>query len=111
MRMFHRSGLILCLAAVLVSAETGCPYPEDVYPCTCVKGQLYELTCDHVDDPHVLLRVFENSRRYTFDVFNLKRSTLQYIPHQIFDDIKMFYFLMFNVTLRNLFDEVPRRDP
>ncbi|KAG8173365.1 hypothetical protein JTE90_016642 [Oedothorax gibbosus] len=108
--MSLRAGLILCLAAVLVSAERGCPYPEEIEPCTCLldKTQNTTLICSKVHDTQVLLKVFENSRRYTYNWFVLMESSLQYIPHQIFDDVKVNGLSMFNVTLRNLFDEVPR---
>ncbi|KAG8195254.1 hypothetical protein JTE90_028405 [Oedothorax gibbosus] len=114
--MSHRAGLILCLTAVLVSAEIGCPYPEDIEPCTCRMEETKDvpqyttLTCSKVHDTEVLLRVFENSRRYTYNSFDLMESSLQYIPHQIFDDVVVHELFMVNVTLRNLFDEVPR-DP
>ncbi|KAG8195267.1 hypothetical protein JTE90_028418 [Oedothorax gibbosus] len=108
--MFHRAWLILCLAAVLVSAERGCPYPEDVEPCFCqsVDSDYSALTCTKVHDTEVLLRVFENNRRYHFNAFLLFNSTLQYIPHQIFDDVKVEFLSLKYNTFRNLFDEVPR---
>ncbi|KAG8182229.1 hypothetical protein JTE90_002660 [Oedothorax gibbosus] len=108
MRLFHRSALILCAAAVLVSAEKGCPYPEDVEPCTCTEtGDYVSLGCRRVDDTEVLRRVFDNSRRYHFNEFVLRQSTLQYIPHEVFDDVRVKSLVLMNVTLRNMFDKAP----
>ncbi|KAG8195256.1 hypothetical protein JTE90_028407 [Oedothorax gibbosus] len=106
--MVLRAGLILCLAAALVSAERGCPYPEEIEPCTCKQhGEYVDIQCSNMYDTEELLRVFENARRYHFNKFTLMGSTLQYIPHEVFDDVEVKYMTMDNVTFRNTFDEVP----
>ncbi|KAG8195252.1 hypothetical protein JTE90_028403 [Oedothorax gibbosus] len=113
--MFETFLFILCLAGVLVSAERGCPYPEDVQPCRCVEfvegGEKNEMVCVGVHDTEALLRVFENSRRFHFSELTLWNSSLQYIPHQIFDDVMVKNLYMKDVTLRIIFDEVPISDP
>ncbi|KAG8182230.1 hypothetical protein JTE90_002661 [Oedothorax gibbosus] len=116
MRMFHRElTLIFYLAAVLVSAEIGCPSPENVEPCECdptenIRFPIMTLTCAKINDSGVLLKVFENTMRYYFTTFALVESHLSYIPHMILDDVKVIILSLHNVTLKYMFDEAPTDD-
>ncbi|KAG8182231.1 hypothetical protein JTE90_002662 [Oedothorax gibbosus] len=116
MRMFHRElTLIICLAAVLVSAEMGCPSQEDVRPCECDPSEnimypIVTLTCTKIDDSEVIQRVFENTKRYYFRTFALVESNLSYIPHMTLDDVKVITLSLYNVTLKYMFDEAPTDD-
>ncbi|KAG8195255.1 hypothetical protein JTE90_028406 [Oedothorax gibbosus] len=83
---------------------------EGIEPCTCREIREYDyviMECRKIDDTGVLLSVFENARRYCFNNFTLSESTLPYIPHAIFDDVEVKIMIMDQITLNNMFDELP----
>ncbi|CAL1300689.1 unnamed protein product [Larinioides sclopetarius] len=104
--------LILFIGIQFVSSDddvpkVGCPPVHVVEPCICYSGPHPILVCKHIDDPEVLVKVFDRSTPYWFQEFHLEESVLQYLPHDMFQGVKILRFYLKNVTLVQLFDEPP----
>ncbi|KAG8195744.1 hypothetical protein JTE90_010622 [Oedothorax gibbosus] len=101
--------VVLLLFGLLKAAlaEWGCPEPEDVLPCECTMNTLTYLECRHVDDPEVLRTVFQKSANYEYNEVHLEYSSLQYLPHDMFEAVQVNELHLLNVTLNQLFDSPP----
>ncbi|KAF8767984.1 Protein slit like protein [Argiope bruennichi] len=109
--MFQKGAILLFLAVVVhkVIGEKGCPEREEISPCTCREMFLGQpkLTCKEITQVDTLKTVFQNARRYRLTQFTLVNSTLQYIPHEVFDDVKVKNLEFEKVTFVKTFDKIP----
>ncbi|GFU36549.1 hypothetical protein NPIL_180291 [Nephila pilipes] len=92
----------------VVTSERGCPPQEDIEPCTCQESYYTDLRCSDINEVDVITKVFANSERSHFNKFTLKKSTLQYIPHSVFDNVEVKFLDFDEVTFVNTFDEIPK---
>ncbi|GFS77293.1 LRRCT domain-containing protein [Nephila pilipes] len=92
----------------VVTSERGCPPLEDIEPCTCQESYYTDLRCSSINEDDVITKVFANTKRYHFHKFTLKHSTLQYIPHTVFDNVEVKFLDFYEVTFVNTFDEIPK---
>ncbi|GFS62702.1 uncharacterized protein NPIL_224091, partial [Nephila pilipes] len=90
-----------------VKRETGCPDKDAISPCICTNSPFTYLECKNIDDAEVLTKVFENSERYRYKEVHIEFCTLQYLPHHIFETVKVIELYLKNVSLTQLFDRPP----
>lgn len=107
MKSFAATVVLLSGLLWSTSAEKGCPQPEEIAPCVCTESPLTYLECKNVDDPELLRTIFQNSARYSYKEVHLEYCSLQFLPHDMFEAIKVKELYLTNVTLRQLFDEPP----
>ncbi|XP_055935231.1 slit homolog 2 protein-like [Argiope bruennichi] len=104
--------LVLFIGIQFVSSDEdvpkiGCPPKYVVEPCVCESGPHPVLICKHIDDPEVLVKIFDRSTPYWYQEFHLEESVLQYLPHDMFQGVQILRIYLKNVTLVQLFDEPP----
>ncbi|GBL87215.1 hypothetical protein AVEN_270497-1, partial [Araneus ventricosus] len=79
------------LISLLVPLTTGCPNPEDLYPCTCLwpdRGEAY-VTCSNLDNEQDLVQAASSltGKRYIYS-FVIQDSIFTYIPSDAFKGLR-----------------------
>ncbi|GFY46913.1 hypothetical protein TNIN_200671 [Trichonephila inaurata madagascariensis] len=90
-----------------IKRETGCPDAEDIEPCVCTNSPFTYLECKNIRDAEDLRNVFVKSERYRYKEVHIEYSSLQYLPYNIFESVKVIELYLKNVTLTQIFDRPP----
>ncbi|GBO05535.1 hypothetical protein AVEN_270662-1 [Araneus ventricosus] len=107
--MWKILGVIVLLCIVHQGlGETGCPEPEGIRPCVCTQAPFTYLLCQKITDAEELRNVFIHSERYRYKEVHIEYSTLQYLPYDIFETVRVIELYLKNVTLTQLFDRPPQ---
>ncbi|GIY00572.1 LRRCT domain-containing protein, partial [Caerostris darwini] len=107
---------LICIVVVLVTVQIvlsleaekiSCP-PKHIYePCKCYDGPHPHLVCQNIDDTEVLRDIFIRSSPYWYKEVHIEYSVLQYLPHDMFQGVRILGLYLKNTTLVELFDETP----
>ncbi|CAL1300685.1 unnamed protein product [Larinioides sclopetarius] len=107
--MWKTLGAIVLLCTIHQAfGETGCPEQENIVPCVCTQAPFTYLLCENLTDEEELRNVFIHSERYRYKEVHIEHSSLQYLPHDIFETVRVIELYLKNVTLAQLFDRPPQ---
>ncbi|GIY43013.1 uncharacterized protein CDAR_177841 [Caerostris darwini] len=107
-----KTAVFLCVLVAVFhttfsQSEKGCPDAEDIKPCFCVYTGLTFLHCQNLSDAEPLRSVFKNSERFRYNEVHIDGSTLQYLPHEMFDKVEVQGLYLKDTTITQLFDQTP----
>ncbi|GIY43014.1 hypothetical protein CDAR_177851 [Caerostris darwini] len=99
--------LVAAFHTTFSQSEKGCPDAEDIAPCVCFYNGLTFLQCQKLSDAEVLRNVFKMSERFRYNEVYIEGSTLQYLPHEMFEKAQVQGLNLKDTTITQLFDQVP----
>ncbi|GFT07442.1 uncharacterized protein TNCV_3789221 [Trichonephila clavipes] len=101
---------LVCLAK---DPKDICPPSDLIKPCYCEKSCTnchVSLKCDNILEQEDVTEVVKNSNDYQYETFELRKSSVQYIPASLFSIQKITSLYIFTSSLISWFDEAPQVD-
>ncbi|XP_054724585.1 slit homolog 3 protein-like [Uloborus diversus] len=100
-----------CLLPVIIAHGfdanvSNCPPEDAIKPCTC-RSIRREISCSGLLNSDDLRKVFKNFAGGNYIELVIDSSTMQYIPHDIFEGVKLRVITVKNSTLVDLFNAPP----
>ncbi|GFY47983.1 uncharacterized protein TNIN_35431 [Trichonephila inaurata madagascariensis] len=90
-----------------------CPPKDLIKPCYCEKSCTnchVSLKCDNILEQEDFTEVVRKSSDYQYGTFELRKSSVQYIPASLFSIQKITSLYIFTSSLISWFDEAPQVD-